>query len=75
MVDPSLRQRSKSSDQRENWDDSGPLSPSFMKGNSMGVNMTTAGKHYSLAPCSHLFVSSPSLEYIHTSTEPEPVDL
>ena len=54
MVDPSLRRRSKSSDQRGNWDDKGP---SFMKGNSIGVNVTTARNHYSLAPCSHLFVS------------------
>ena len=53
MVDPSLRRRSKSSDQRENWDDSS----SFLKGSSIGVNVTTARKHYSLAPCSHLFVS------------------
>jgi hypothetical protein len=52
MVDPSLRRRSKSSDQRGNWDDKGP---SFMKGNSIGVNVTTARNHYSLAPCSHLF--------------------
>ena len=65
MVDVSLRQRSKPSDQRENWDDKG-LSSSFMKASSMGdaihamqlgVNVTNARKHYSLAPCSHLFVS------------------
>ncbi|KAF8817515.1 hypothetical protein BYT27DRAFT_7199045 [Phlegmacium glaucopus] len=54
MVNPSLRRRSKSSDQREHWDDKGPSS-SFAKGNSMGVNVTTARKHYSLAPCCHLF--------------------
>lgn len=74
MVDPSLRQRSKSSDQREYWDDKGLSSPSFMKGNSvgdaihamqMGVNVTTARKHYSLAPCSHLFVSVGFLQNIH----------
>ena len=63
MVDPSLRRRSKSSDQRGNWDDKGP---SFMKGNSIGVNVMTARNHYSLAPCSHLFVSSPFPEF----TEP-----
>ena len=56
MVDPSSRRRSKSSDQRGNWDDKGP---SFRKGNSIGVNVTTARNHYSLAPCSHLFVSRP----------------
>ena len=56
MVDPSLRRRSKSSDQRGNWDDKGP---SFMKGSSIGVNVTTSRNHYSLAPCSHLFVSLP----------------
>ena len=56
MVDPSLRRRSRSSDQRGNWDDKGP---SFMKGSSIGVNVTSARNHYSLAPCSHLFVSWP----------------
>ena len=54
MVDPSLRRRSKSSDQRGNWEDKGP---SFMKGSSIGVNVASARNHYSLAPCSHLFVS------------------
>ena len=66
MVDPSLRRRSKSSDQRGNWDDKGP---SFMKGNSIGVNVTTARNHYSLAPCSHLFVSWPFSEPLEP-TEP-----
>ena len=65
MIDPSLRRRSKSSDQRENWDEKGPSSPIFMKGkNNIGINVTTARKHYSLAPCSHLFVSWSSTEFM-----------
>jgi len=71
IVDPALRHRSKSFDAREEWEDENGTPPSVSKkGNSVGsvfnamhigVNATSARKNYSLAPCSHLFVSLLSL--------------
>lgn len=67
VLDPSLRQHSKF-DTREEWDEKGAsVLANVKKGKGVGgmlnamqknVDATNARKNYSLAPCSHLFVSS-----------------
>jgi hypothetical protein len=65
LVDAAM-QHSKSFDTRAEWDEKG-TSSSLRAGMSVGsvfnamqkgVDATNARKNYSLAPCSHLFVSS-----------------
>jgi len=69
-VDPSLRSRSKSSDEKGEWDGNSK-GKNRWKGKSagagaaggllnavqMGVGGVSSRKNYSLAPCHHLFVS------------------
>jgi hypothetical protein len=69
-VDPSLRQRSKFSDEKGDWDDNGKgkyrrkgksigagAAGGLLNAVQMGVGGVTSKKNYSLAPCHHLFVS------------------
>jgi len=64
LVDPSMY-RSKSFDTREDWDEMGASSGlrsgmtvgSMFNAMQKGVGAKSARKNYSLAPCSHLFVS------------------
>ena len=64
VVDPTI-QRSKSFDTRADWDEKGTSSSlragmsfgSMFNAMQKGVGAKSAKKNYSLAPCTHLFVS------------------
>jgi len=72
LVDPTM-QRSKSFDTRVDWDEKGTSSShragmsvgSMFNAMQKGVGATSARKNYSLAPCSHLFVSSDWFFILH----------
>ena len=63
MVDNPLKKRSKSFDLRDDFDDKGGSRSGLRKGKSVldamqrNVGASAARKNYSLAPCSHIFVS------------------
>ena len=72
MVDNPLKKRSKSFDVRDDFDDKGGSRSGLRKGKSVldamqrNVGASAARKNYSLAPCSHIFVSRSS--HISTSS-------
>jgi len=74
LVDPSMH-RSKSFDTREDWDETGTSSSlragmrvgSMFNAMQKGVGATSARKNYSLAPCSHLFVSLDWFRNMHSN--------